>query len=484
MNSIPEFLKKSVECNPKKTAIITQDQKYSYEEIDQISSSVAQNLSIYPKNSVISMMLENSIEFITTYLGILKSTNIAHIIPPNISETNLSDQIISAKPKCIISSKQYLIKLDKSKIDLDELDVAKISLEKNFDVKKINTNDFAYLIYTSGTTGKPKGIAITHANVLFSTKNIVDKLEYKKTDREILPLSLSHSFGLGCLHTGLYVGSTIILHKNSTNIENVLNSISEHQATTLAAVPATLSKMVENYFNNTKISCENLRLIITNSTAISENTVRKIMEVLKTGKIATYYGLTEASRSTFMIFNEKLGKYNSVGLPASNIEIKIESDNDVKKNGEICIKGPNVIESYWKDEEMNRNIENGWLKTSDIGHFDEEGYLYLDGRIDDMINVGGEKVIPSEIELLVNKLEGIEESVAVGIPHNTFGQIVKLFAKKTNESKIQESEIIGYCVKKLERYKVPISIQFVDEFPRTEYGKIKRYKLKDLRYEK
>ena len=130
---------------------------------------------------------------------------------------------------------------------------------------------------------------------------------------------------------------------------------------------------------------------------------------------------------------------------------------------------------------MNRNIENGWLKTSDIGHLDEEGYLYLNGRIDDMINVGGEKVIPSEIEMVVNELEGIKEAVAVGIPHNTFGQVVKLFAKKNNESKIQESEIIRYCVKKLERYKVPVSIQFVDEFPRTEYGKIERYKLKDLR---
>ena len=239
--------------------------------------------------------------------------------------------------------------------------------------------------------------------------------------------------------------------------------------------------MVENYFNNTKISCENLRLIITNSTTISENIIKKIMVVLKTGKIATYYGLTEASRSTFMVFDEKLGKYNSVGLPASNIEIKIESNGDLEKNGEICIKGPNVIENYWENEEMNRNIENGWLKTSDIGHLDEEGYLYLNGRIDDMINVGGEKVIPSEIEMVVNELEGIKEAVAVGIPHNTFGQVVKLFAKKNNESKIQESEIIRYCVKKLERYKVPVSIQFVDEFPRTEYGKIERYKLKDLR---
>ena len=239
--------------------------------------------------------------------------------------------------------------------------------------------------------------------------------------------------------------------------------------------------MVENYYDKTKTSCENLRLIITNSTAISENTVKKIMKILKTGKIATYYGLTEASRSTFMIFDEKLRKYNSVGLPATNVEIKIESKDGVKNNGEICIKGPNVIESYWRNEEMNRNIENGWLKTSDVGHLDEEGYLYLDGRIDDMINVGGEKVIPSEIEMIVNELEGIEESIAVGIPHNTFGQVVKLFAKKTIKSKIQESEIIVHCVKKLERYKVPISIQFVDEFPRTEYGKIKRYELKDWR---
>ena len=174
MNSIPEFLKKSVEFNPKKTAIITQDQKYSYEEIDQMSSSVAQNLSNYPKNSVVSMMLENSIEFIITYLGILKSANIAHIIPPNISKTNLSNQIASAEPKCVISSKQYLIKLDEPKFNLDKLDITKISSERSFDEKKINANDFAYLIYTSGTTGKPKGIAITHANVLFSTKNIID----------------------------------------------------------------------------------------------------------------------------------------------------------------------------------------------------------------------------------------------------------------------------------------------------------------------
>ena len=481
MNTIPEFLEKTFENNSNKIAVISEKQQYSYNEIDRMSSSVAQNLSNYPKNSVVSMMLENSIEFIITYLGILRSANIAHIIPSNISKVNLNEQIISANPKCIISSNQYFSKFEEQKLNLDVLDADKISLDGKNDYfqNEIKKNDYAYLIYTSGTTGKPKGIAVTHENVLFSTKNIVDVLQYKKSDREILPLPLSHSFGLGCLHTGLFVGSTIILHKNSTNVENILKSILENQATTLASVPATLSKMVENFHDKTKNSCENLRLIITNSTAISESTVKKIIDILKTGKIATYYGLTEASRSSFMIFDGEVGKYNSVGCPAPDVQIKIEDDN-LERNGEICIKGQNVINNYWKNEEMDRNIENGWLKTSDIGHFDKDGFLYLDGRIDDMINVSGEKVNPSEIEMIVNEMRGIEESIAIGIPHETFGQVVKLFAKKTNESKIQESEIIAYCVKRLERYKVPVNIRFIDEFPRTEYGKIKRHELKDL----
>ena len=126
-----------------------------------------------------------------------------------------------------------------------------------------NPDDFAYLIYTSGTTSKPKGIGITHKKSLFTTNNIVNVLGYKNSDIEVLPLSLSHSFGLGCLHTALFVGSTIILHKNAIDVENVLNSITRYHATTLAAVPATLTKMVENFNNQTKLTCKNLRLIIT-----------------------------------------------------------------------------------------------------------------------------------------------------------------------------------------------------------------------------
>ena len=136
MNTIPEFLEKTFQDNPNKIAIISEEQQYTYDKIDQMSSSVAQSLSNFPKNSVVSMMLENSIEFITTYLGILKSSNIAHIIPPNISKTNLNEQIISANPKCIISSNQHISKFNEQKLDLDVLDGEKISSGKEIDYFK------------------------------------------------------------------------------------------------------------------------------------------------------------------------------------------------------------------------------------------------------------------------------------------------------------------------------------------------------------
>ena len=167
MNTIIDLLQNSVHDNPKKTAIISNEEEYSYKEIDDLSSSVSANILRYPRNSVVSLMLENSLEFIVSYLGILKAGKIVHIISPNISKENLTEQIKSANPICFISSKDYASKLNSELINFDVLEVKEI-LSK-YMIKDIddysNPDDFAYLIYTSGTTSKPKGIGITHKNL-------------------------------------------------------------------------------------------------------------------------------------------------------------------------------------------------------------------------------------------------------------------------------------------------------------------------------
>ena len=250
----------------------------------------------------------------------------------------------------------------------------------------------------------------------------------------------------------------------------------------------TWSETVSNIYKLTKIlkeheNCsdylQDLRLVITNSTSIPKKTVMCYRDILKTGILATYYGLTEASRSTFMIF-AKPGKETSVGKPPEGIVIKIENKVlDERKVGEILIKGKNVIKNYWNNSEADKNIVDGWLRTGDLGHKDAEGYLYLDGRMDYVINIAGEKVVPEEVEEVVRVLIDVEDVVAVGTKNEMYGEIIKMFVKKSPNSKITKSDILSHCIKNLESFKVPREIEFVDDFPRNEFGKIERYRLSE-----
>jgi len=476
MTQITDFLENSSRKFPEKIALIYKDEKYTYQELQNEVKKKSLFFNKFQKKSVVSLFFENSPEFIISYLSVLESACTAHIIPPNISANNLQEQIISTNPVSIVSSHELFPKL--SVIENSEIEKIEYSeMESNFKEKrKGDINDYAYLIYTSGTTSKPKGVPITHENSIFTTKNIVKILKYHNSDVDILPLPLSHSFGLGCLHTSIFVGSTLILHKNMNNTSDIFSSIDEYSATTFAAVPASLTKLIKQQLSEVTDVFKNLRLIMTNSTSIPNDTVKQYKEILDHGIIATYYGLTEASRSTFMIFNDEK-KFNSVGIPPEEIEIKINNEKN-SEVGEIWIKGPNVIQKYWNNSDADINLENRWLRTGDLGKLDENGYLYLLGRLDDIINIGGEKLLPQDIESVVKVLSDVEEAVAIPMKHETFGNTIKLLIKKTSNSEITKTEILSYCIKNLERYKVPTKIEFVDDFPKTTYGKIKRFMLK------
>ena len=475
MNTVDDFLNNSYRAHPDKIAVIDNNSKLTYSKLNQEVNDFSSFFNKFPKNSVISLLFDNTHEFVISYLGTINSGCIAHLMPTGISQKNLMDQISSAKPKLVLSSENHFSKI--AEIESKSIEKLRFSevRKTNSEERKPNPTDYAYLIYTSGTTSSPKGVPITHSNCVFTTKNIVKTLQYSSNDIDILPLPLSHSFGLGCLHTSLYVGSTLVLHQ-SMDIPQILNSIKKHNASTLAAVPSTLSKIMSNNLEDASNSLSKLRLIITNSTFFPPETIQKLKKILNGGKIATYYGLTEASRSTFMIFdsNEKI---ESVGKPSDGISLKLVSNKDKSSIGEIWIKGKNVIERYWNDE-YKENFTDGWLKTGDLGRVDDDGYIYILGRVDELINISGEKVYPQEIERAVKVLSGIDDAVAVPMKHEVFGEVVKLFVKKSIKSDISKTDILTHCIKNLERFKVPAKIEFVEDFPRTNYGKIKRFMLK------
>ena len=479
MNLI-DFLRKSVENHGDKVAIIDNDKEITffqlYEEVEKFSN----NINILNQEEIISLVSENSISFIIAYLGIINSGKIVHLISPETSEINLFNQLKSSKSKNIICNQSVKNKISNFiSIKATTFDIEEILFKEYNKKNKSNANDIAYLIYTSGTTSEPKGVIVSHSMIEFTTKNIVEVLGYSDSDIDLLPLPLNHSFGLGCLHTSLYVGSTLVLLKNASNLEEILESLKKYEITTLAAIPATLTKILN--FKNEKVKkyFSQIRLIITNSTAIPKKTVIQYKEILKKGNIATYYGLTEASRSTFMIFNESNQREESVGKCSPNVKIEIinEEKNNLKV-GDILIKGDNVIKKYWNNIEADKNIFDGWLKTGDTGYFDKEGYLFLKGRSDEIINVGGEKVMPIEIEQSVKNISGVEDAVAFGIVHEVFGQTIKLNVIKSKNSDIDKARILSHCIKNLEKFKIPSKIDFVEKIPKTDYGKVKRFMLK------
>ena len=227
MTTIIDYLEKNKEDHPKKIFVQTESHKITYEEMYNKVCNFELGLNQFEEKSIISIMFENSIEFIISYLGIIKSGKIVHIISPSISKKNFIKQIESCNPKIILSLSKFINEFKNVKNTINFLDFYEFEKE-NYENRKNKNSDIASLIYTSGTTSSPKGVQIKHSNIIFTTQNIVNVLEYRNLDMDVIPLPLSHSFGLGCLHTSLYIGSTIFLHKNSMNILNILNSIKEN----------------------------------------------------------------------------------------------------------------------------------------------------------------------------------------------------------------------------------------------------------------
>ena len=213
---------------------------------------------------------------------------------------------------------------------------------------------------------------------------------------------------------------------------------------------------------------------------MKKESILEVMDLFPKANFYTYYGLTEASRSTFLLFNKNKNKLESVGKTAPGVEIKILDNNGkVISNdamGEIFIKGDNVIKNYWNNTHADQSIEDGWLQTGDLGYFDSDNFLFLKSRKDDLINVGGEKFTSEEVELIIKEIPEISDVAVIGISNEIFGQLPVAFVVINKE--ITTAQIINHCSKKMERYKIPHKIFFLDALPKTDSGKIKRNSLK------
>jgi len=483
---ITDFLLNSAKEFPEKTALIFGDLKINYFDLNEKALSLAKTLE-KNESHVISLLLPNSIDFCISYFGILYSGNICHIIPTSISDTNLKNQLKLTNPSVILTNSTFekkLLRINSNEkynlINISEFDFKQHSITKPKSDSTFNLSSIALILFSAGTTSTPKAVQLSHYNIENTVNRVTKYLDITSNDIDVISLPLSHSFGLGCLNCIINSGGTAILHKNTIKMDNVISSIKNYNATSFASTPTTFQKIIDNHKPLFQNSIDSIRYLLTNSSPMPNELTTNLLEILDNKKLYTYYGLTEASRSTFHLFKKNDTRINSVGKPLPGVKIKITTDSREclpLESGEIYIQGPHVSPGYLSNTSNKINFQNDWLHTGDIGYFDNDGYLFLVGRKDDMINIGGEKVFPKEIEDVIGSMKEIDEIAVKGIPDKSLGQIVQAFIVPEQKISLKDQDIVTFCKGKLENYKIPRIFTYLSKLPKNEQGKLLRNKL-------
>ena len=339
-------------------------------------------------------------------------------------------------------------------------------------------DDIALVLHTSGSTGRPKRVPIMHRNLTASTKNIV--AHYSLTDKDVslcvMPLFHVHGLVASTMSTLLSGGTVVVPSK--FNALSFWRTVRDSGATWYSAVPTIHNLLLSRAGDERPAGAENLRFIRSCSAALPPEMMAKMEQVFG-APVLEAYGMTEASHQ--MASNPQpphSRKPGSVG-PGTGVQIGImdEAGNLLKsgERGEVVIKGPNVVDGYENNPEANeKSYTNGWFRTGDQGILDEEGYLILTGRLKEMINRGGEKIGPREIDEVLLTHPGVAEAIAFGVPHAGWGEEVAAAVVAKEGVTLTEADLQSFCKERLADFKRPKKFYIITTIPRTATGKIQR----------
>ncbi|WP_272517169.1 class I adenylate-forming enzyme family protein [Providencia sp. PROV194] len=362
--------------------------------------------------------------------------------------------------------------------------------EINF-INQVNEEDPAVIIFTSGTTGAPKGAVITHKNILSAVYAYQETLKLSEHDKTILAVPIYHITGLSAiLALFIHIGGTIYLHKKF-NAKDIISTIAKEKITFLHGSPTVFILLIQKIKENKSINLErfnSLKMIACGAGYLNEGTIKELSYIFAKTSIHSIYGLTETS-SPATVFREDIrysDKKSSSGTPVPGLQVTIRNDKGenlpANCTGNIWVKGDVVIQRYWPDSPANTtSFNDGWFFTGDIGYMDNDGFLYIQDRIKDMINRGGEKIYSIEVEDLISNYPGVNEVAVIPIESTIYGEEPIAFIIPENQVCLTSKEIIEWLKDRVPTYKVPVRIMFTRNFPRTWNGKISKKDLK-LRY--
>ncbi|WP_300725348.1 class I adenylate-forming enzyme family protein [uncultured Bacteroides sp.] len=477
--SIEQSIWNNAKKNPDKIALKSGKEAVSYRDLCSnilAAKNFFENLPFYSKGSTIIIAAGKQLSFAYAYFGAHLADIKVIPIDAETNQTRFQHIVDVTSPICVIG----FDKIDTSITKFSLRDFDKLNGIDNLEYNNFPTlSEIADILFTTGTTGTPKGVPLTFENESAAARNINTFIKNTEDDIELLALPISHSFGLGRMRCCLSKGATLILLGSFVNVKRIFSIIETEKVTGFTMVPASwkfLQKMSGNQLSN---YANQLKYIEMGSAYFSADDKKELANLFPNTRVTMHYGLTEASRSTFMEFHNDDSHLNSVGKASPYTDIKIfdEQGNILPENveGEICIKGEHVTKGY-----LNTSPEsffwNEYFRTGDWGLMDKDGYVYLKSRKKELINVGGKKVSPLEVEDQLLLFQGIEDCACIAIPdpNGVLGEVVKAYIVKSAGADFTFEELTKFLSGKLESYKIPVSYEWIKEIPRTQNGKIQR----------
>jgi len=357
--------------------------------------------------------------------------------------------------------------------------------------ENVSCHDVVNMQYTSGTTGFPKGVMLSHHNILNNGYATGECMKFTHKDRLLVCVPLFHCFGcVLALCSILTHGATMVMVENFDPLM-VLASVEKEKCTALHGVPTMfIAELNHPMFEMFDLS--SLRTGIMAGALCPIETMNQVMQKMNMKDVISVYGLTETSpgMTATRTHNSPEVRATTVGFEFPNVEVKIVNpetgeDCQVGEPGEICCRGYNLMKGYYNNPEATANVidNEGWLHSGDLAEKTPDGFYRITGRIKDMIIRGGENIYPREIENFIYRLPEVESVEVVGVPSKKYGEQVGAFITLKADAQLKEEDVQEFCRGKISRYKIPQYIFFIEEFPMTASGKIQKYKLRDLSLE-
>jgi long-chain acyl-CoA synthetase len=490
------FLHDSARRFPEKIALIAGERRIGYRSLAADAARLAQHLRErgVVRGERVVIFLDNSPETVVSIFAVLQAGAVFSVVNPGTKLDKLAYILNNCGARAVITEPRVeAIAAEAAKSAPSVAFTLVTPFEKSFSEINSNTKteeqigidlDLAMIVYTSGSTGFPKGVMMTHQNVVSAATSITTYLESAPDDVVLSVLPLAFDYGLYQALMCVKVGATLVLEKSFTYPAVLLDKLRRERVTGLPLVP-TVAAVLLQLKDLAPGAFPDLRYITNTAAALPPAHIARLQELFPATKIYSMYGLTECKRCTYLPPAQLAVRPGSVGIAIPGTEAYVVDETGRKlprgATGELVIRGGHVMKGYWGDPQATeRALRPGpfpWEKvlyTGDLFRTDEEGYLYFVARKDDIIKSRGEKVSPKEVENVLYELAGVREAAVVGVPDAVLGMAIKAVVSADPEAGLTERDVIRHCAKRLEDFMVPKSVEFRDGLPKSANGKISR----------